>query len=493
MESALIRRLLTAGAVLAALVLGWDLANGNYVLLALVGALAALLVAHWLTDLASDVFLGGLILFGYLVGNRGFAQLQVPGVPLLPAEAVLGVGVCLAVWRAARTKTLPIKRDALNFTLLAWIAVGLARLPYDFRTYGFLAVRDFASVYYAFFFFLAQGWAAAPRNRGWLERCLTAGLALTVPTFAAFDRWPLFFLSLTVAGSPLIYVKSDVAGGFMAAGVFWFGWRFLRDHLWPWLALVAVCAVGVVICNSRASLFALGVGVVGLLFLREWRFFKLLLAFAAVGGLFLLGEMAWPRPPGESSQALRLYESVRSIADFSGSQTPTSADLGDKPDNNRFRIVWWQTVLTDTWDHGRWLGLGFGYDLADQFVRTYYADSDEDFTTRSPHNFLITIFARMGLVGLAVFGAVMAVMIHRTWRAAMVVRNTGGSAPWLFSWMILITACFGVVLEGPMGAVIFWTMLGLANARFREQLAEGGEAAAALQPAEQANEMAVAP
>ena len=28
---------------------------------------------------------------------------------------------------------------------------------------------------------------------------------------------------------------------------------------------------------------------------------------------------------------------------------------------------------------------------------------------------------------------------------------------------MLVSACFGVVLEGPMGAVIFWTLLGIAN------------------------------
>jgi hypothetical protein len=28
---------------------------------------------------------------------------------------------------------------------------------------------------------------------------------------------------------------------------------------------------------------------------------------------------------------------------------------------------------------------------------------------------------------------------------------------------MFVCACFGVVLEGPMGAVIFWTLLGMAS------------------------------
>jgi len=35
---------------------------------------------------------------------------------------------------------------------------------------------------------------------------------------------------------------------------------------------------------------------------------------------------------------------------------------------------------------------------------------------------------------------------------------------WCAAWVILVSACFGAVLEGPMGAVIFWSALGLAAA-----------------------------
>ena len=42
--------------------------------------------------------------------------------------------------------------------------------------------------------------------------------------------------------------------------------------------------------------------------------------------------------------------------------------------------------------------------------------------------------------------------------------NTDSTLPlWLAAWAILASACFGVVLEGPMSATVFWTLLGLAN------------------------------
>ena len=468
------RRLLTAGCLLAALVLGWQLPNAEYLLLGIIGALAFMLVANWLTGLAPDVFLGGLILFGYLVGNRGFAQLQMPGLPMLPAEAVLGIGTIVVIWHTTRTKTLPIRRDTLNFAVAAWIAVGLARLPHDVRTNGFVAVRDFALVYYAVFFFLAQEWCKVARSRQWIERCVTAGLMFTTPVFVAFILWPNIFINLTIAGIPPIYVKGDVAGGFMAAGVFWFGRRYVLTRDWPWLALTIVSGAGTVFCNSRAALLALVLGTVALLILRERRLFKLLLGITAGGCLLLTAEAVWPHPPGQSSEAFRIYESLQSITDFSGTNTPISEDLGDKPDNNRFRMVWWQAVLLEARDNGLWLGLGFGHDLADQFVRTYYADDPEEFNTRSPHNFVITVFARMGIVGLVLLLSILAIMARRTVQRAWAAPDTGTSAPWLFSWMIFVTACFGVVMEGPMGAVLFWTMLGMANVSGPEPAVESG-------------------
>ena len=38
------------------------------------------------------------------------------------------------------------------------------------------------------------------------------------------------------------------------------------------------------------------------------------------------------------------------------------------------------------------------------------------------------------------------------------------TVPWLTAWAILTSSCFGVVLEGPMGAVLFWTAVGIGCA-----------------------------
>ena len=69
---------------------------------------------------------------------------------------MLGLGFAMAVlvFRHAMQRDLPVQPDWLNRLLLLWIVVGAGRIIFDVRAYGFVALRDFATVYYACFFFI---------------------------------------------------------------------------------------------------------------------------------------------------------------------------------------------------------------------------------------------------------------------------------------------------------------------------------------------------
>lgn len=483
-----LRHTIIACSILLSTWLGWQVGQGDLLIPGLVLAFMVPLVASYALGLPPDVLLGGVILVGYLVGNRGFAQVSVPNLPLLPGELALALGAVLMVGRCAWNKTLPLHRDSLNNLLLLWIVVCTIRLPFDVRAFGMLAVRDYALVYYAGFFFLAQAWSTLPDCRRYLEVCLSVGFALATPVTAAFVAWPETVTQIAIAGVPLIFVKGDVGTAFIAAGVFWFGWRYARFGQARHLILTALCVVGVVVNNSRAATVALIAGVALLVPLRERRIVRALLLVAIAGAFCLLVDAAWPREAGRTGRAFRVYESLRSVVDVSGKLTPSSEDLGDKPDNNRFRLVWWDAVISQARDESPLVGLGFGRDLAEHFVRRYYADNSEEFNTRSPHNFLITVFARTGLVGLLCFAGVLAAIGVRARRAARLAPNSGAGSLWLAPFTIFIAACFGVVLEGPMGAIVFWTLLGMANAATTElenrtSAAEEGSAPVETAPA----------
>jgi O-antigen ligase len=141
-------------------------------------------------------------------------------------------------------------------------------------------------------------------------------------------------------------------------------------------------------------------------------------------------------------------------------------------DNNRFRLIWWKTVVQQTLEANPVLGQGFGADLSNDFVRSYYGLDYMDFNTRSPHNFLVTLFGRTGAAGTLAFGAVLLVLLRELGRSIRRVRMAAGRARddaiallggQTAVWIMLIAAFFGVVLEGPMGAVPFWILLGLLH------------------------------
>jgi O-antigen ligase len=463
------RRVIAGSAVVLALVIGWNIANEGLGLAALVGVVAVLLAFNLWLGVAPDAFVGGLVVVGFLVGNRGFAQLNVSHLPLLPAEAALAVGLACCVWRSARSKRLPVLRDWVNRMLLVLILVGAIRFPFDMRTYGVMALRDFAMVYYAAFFFLAQDWARDPLCRRWIRACFTAGFAFVLPAFAAFQLWPDFLTRhLTLNGIPLIYVKGDIASGFLVAAVFWFLDAYLRTRRRYNLLLVAANFAGVLMSNSRAAIVALAADVALLLAvwaaLRTAPMLRWLGALAAAGFLALLVEAVVPKGPGEVSHLYQLYERARTVVDISGTYVPQTVDLSDKPGNNSFRLVWWRAVIDETNEVDPWLGLGFGHDLAERFARTYYPEDTEEFSIRSPHSIVVSVYARMGLLGLALSLGLVVAAAAQTWRDISLRAVHQPDPAWLATWAILVLACFGVVLEGPMGAVVFWILFGFANA-----------------------------
>jgi len=459
--------LMSVGAAVLAVWFGWLIANGSFLLPALAGvvALAAILVR--LTRLPADVILLGLLLIGYIVGNRGFAQLMpLPGLPLFPAEFGLAVGLGWLVIQTALRRSLPWRRDFLNRALLLWLVLGTVRVAVDVRHFGFYAIRDYATIYYALFFFLAQHYAAEERARRYLVGCVIVAVTVLLPVYFLYTTYPLFFyLWLSVRSIPLIAIKGDLAFTSLAAGAVIVFHAVRRKHrLWGW-PLATILFLAVLAGDSRASLVGVAVAIVWLVLGRRWQFPAMQLGTSAFV-LLLVGAVAFStNTPWARNKLGGLRDYLVSIGDVSSTVVYDDDVSAYKGDNNRFRLIWWRTVLQDTWAQAPFFGLGFGYDLASRFVQEYDPEMGEDFTARSPHSIIVGTIGRMGAVGLVSLLAIVAAMAARTWRALR-DRATDPTAVglWCGAWVVFTSACFGVVLEGPMGAVVFWSLLGMANA-----------------------------
>lgn len=467
-------------ATIVAAYLGWQIAEGAYGLPALFAGVIVTVVLVQVTGLTIDAIVICALFVGFIVGNRGFAQLMPhPQLPLLPAEIGLVVVGGWQILRCAFERRLPFRRDALNWAILAWLVVGAARLPFDVPQHGLLAIRDSAMNYYAVFFFLTQDVARDDRSRALLTRTVLLSCLVAAPVFALFQAFQPFFLNqLTVRGTPLIYHKDDLTVSFIAIGTLLLFYQARGRYRGVVRAVCMLLFLYVASGENRASIvgmFAAG----GLLLVGgRWRYFAALAATSLAGLLAVVTLASVLQNPWANRKLDGLSDRVTSVFDVQGTGTYKSQDSYFKGDNNRFRFVWWRNVVEDTWNNNPVFGLGFGADISQGFVQEYYPDATEEFNTRSPHNIAVTAFGRLGLVGLAIWTAVLAMLLRHSWRGIRHSPDPTTWGLWASPWVLVVSASLGVVLEGPMGAVVFWSLLGLANATSAEE--EEQEAAPAV-------------
>ena len=132
----------------------------------------------------------------------------------------------------------------------------------------------------------------------------------------------------------------------------------------------------------------------------------------------------------------------------------------------RWRLEWWGSIISYTFDREYfWTGKGFGVNLADDDGFQVTADR----SLRSPHNGHLTILARMGVPGFAIWILFLLTLLSRLWKRYKRWKRLGedfhaGVCAWVLTFLgaALINATFDVYLEGPMGGLWFWSVVGLA-------------------------------
>lgn len=461
------KKLLTYGLLLlSALWFSWEVVQGNWFLPLTALVFLLLLIIQKAERVSPEGVLLSVMVFGYIVGNRGFAQSNLMGVFIgeLSIIALLGFGIIQISYR----KELPYKLDPLGLAILAFMIIGGVRLFIDFPRHGFLALRDSAICYYGIFYFLAQPVAEHANSQKFFQRITGISLLALMPCYLLFIRFPQYFLNnFQVNGVPLIYYKFDLVGSYLGAAFLFFYFHFRQS---PRLHYMIAAASGLLLMfhtTSRAALPGFLIGTT-MYYLSNagnaFRFilFSLLVTGVPIGYFYFATEQDLT-----NTRVYAVAEHVVSLVDFQGQFHYSNPEARNTGANNRYRIEWWQNVTRETLQHNPWIGLGFGYDLAARFVQDYYQGKPRDFSVRSPHSIIMTTFGRLGFIGLASFLAIIALMTRESWRCVLYSRLSGKPHPalpwWGMAWMLLGSATFGVVLEGPMGAIPFWAFLGIAQ------------------------------
>ncbi len=401
------------------------------------------------------------LLVGYLVGNRGFAELTLVK-PLYPGEVCLALVLAAMLIRYLLSRETPDLSGTLSSLILIYIALGVVRLSMDFSTYKMDALRDSAMVYYSLYFFIGRELALRSDSKRILESCLRFSFILLVPIalIARFDQELLFSGALS-----LFFPKDDLLTTFEALAAFVL---YTRPKIYPIkglrIALIFLYLVLIVSGLTRASLAGLAVGSILFLFASEKKFFAYPL-IAIVLGLTALAGTGYAFGNSNTNDPKVFIEKIESMVDVTGTLVPDT-DFGQlKAENNNFRRTLWQSFFDETTAVSPVFGRGFGYDFLARYEDLYRLGEWQGL--RSAHNFYVTLYGRMGILGVGLFLLITLQIIKDGIRAAIAVK--AGVLPladlsfWCGAWAILVAAVFGVVLEGPVGAIVFWLFLGVGT------------------------------
>ena len=419
-----------------------------------------------------------LLLCGYFVGNRGFAQIAVVQ-PLFVGEVGMLVIFGAMLFRYAASRELTLAPHTLTWLIACYLAFCVMRLCFDWKAYGIDAPRDAAITYYATFFFAAYQLGRREGTFAFVDRALVWAFSLLAVVALVYNYEPDWLDLITIGGISPLFQKLDITATFCSIGVLFIALRSdLIRSFWLRAPLILLLAYDMMLSGSRAAIVALA-GSLALTWLaarRGFVAFPLVLGIFGLAGIFVFGANSSGRLAGMRDQFV-------SIVDVSGTHVYLT-DAGDeKQADNDFRRALWESIFKQTVEDNAWMvGKGFGYNFIPAFESGYQRGSWD--TLRSAHNYFITVFGRMGVLGLGLFVAISVGVIQHGLRAAMVLRrrqrhDSQTLAYWCIAWAILISGTFGVVLEGPMGAIPFWSMLGFAlagNDRFElEQKADAAE------------------
>ena len=405
-----------------------------------------------------------VLVTGYLVGNRGFANLA-PFKPLYPGEiGMIVISACLFL-RYVLTREGPDFSGWPARIIILYLALGGVRLARDYHIYKLDAIRDSAMVYYAVYYFFGRLLITTPRSEAFLEKCLKFSVVALLPVSIVERVFPE--LMERFEEYIMISEKDDILNAFAIVGVFFLFTRpgmFRNAWLRPILIMYYIAYV--VTGLGRAAILALAVGSVLPLLAGKTRFL-LYPAVAVVLGLFGLTAFAVTVGNSQTGDSAAVEDKILSMVDITGSASYHSDYGALKEGTNDFRRKLWTTFIDEANFASPLFGCGFGPNIVAVFDETYHLGGDAQHETlRSAHNFYVTLYGRMGIVGVAIFAVLTWIIISGGIRAALAVK--AGRLPlsvlgyWCAVWVVLVVSAVGVVLEGPMGAVIFWVFLGVA-------------------------------
>lgn len=403
----------------------------------------------------------GVLLFLYAVLGKGISYVGIGNLYI--GEIVICLGIPLVVfWGLTRR----LVCDPALVALLLFCFWGLVRTVTQIDQFGLLAIRDAALWGYGIFAVMlvtaiARMEDPAAKVVSFL-RIYAPAVVLCAPVvfiggkvLAAYvPCWPgsTFHLLYHKSGDVLVHlaiVYAAVASGALPWSV----------RIWaiPW----TISAIIVMPFNRGGSLVLVLIGLLSLF--PKWANRRWPLAIGSVicGMIFVLALTGLRIEIDDYNERVVSFEQItENAASLVGGETS-----GNQNANIQWRMRWWQAIIEELPEQGYgWVGVGFGPHIARQFNVL-----DTPIEARSPHNVWMTIYARMGMVGLVLWSAMLLLWFRTVIRGIRRFEAIGDvrrasllKAAAIAMPGMLLNASVDIYFEGPVGGIWFWCLFGAA-------------------------------
>jgi len=439
-----------------------------------IGCLIALLPADLVfVIIAASFLIVGLIhkrflitfaVFGLILFSRGFAHLNVKiGIlPVYVTEAVLMITIgglfldrLIAGDKISYFQKVPLKKEFIFFYLIGFIC-----LVRGLRLYSpVLTLRHSAIIYYSVFYFLMPILFNTVEKIEKLLKlifiaCLVILMAyllkvkLQINEYGALGDFSYFYLSLAMIFE-LFYL------------------RFIKNRLYRNLLILIILLQQffvTLIADCRASWVALLATLCFFLFLSVKRGKlnkKVAMALSSILliGVILFGSIAVTKP----ALIKHLGREAASIIFFNRMKTSAAG-------NARYRLVIWHEMLKDI-SSKPLIGWGFGKAFLPPLLeeRGWLDSETKERAWVEPHNSVLSLTYKTGLIGLAAFlliifnyfRRIIGFIKYECWDEKIKAYAT---ALLLCVVYIFVLSFFGVVLEAPYMGSLLWIAMGLTIA-----------------------------
>jgi hypothetical protein len=414
------------------------------------------------------------VLLGYLFFSKSFAYIHVPGTPIFVGEVVLGVGIAECVRHRGTLRRAVVVSPLLK-AVLAFSGLCLLRLSTGLLPYKLDAIRDAALFYYTAFAFLAA--ALVRTDRGFLTRFLTLYYK-ALPWFIFYapvatvlgQMHVVAFLRVPLSGLQLVAMKPGDTCVHLAMAVVFLWYQVgpsigapprRSDHL---LAVAGIFSLLIVGTQTRGGFLS---GSLALLMFGSLLAYRRrghgVLSRAVVALLVVMVAL------GVSGLRIELGRRNISLEQITSNVLSLGKHQNDLNATDLWRERIWGQVVSDILTPRQAVaGRGFGLNLYER-----YGDPREGLQggLRNPHNSHLSVLARTGLTGMALWTALWLIF---GWASFLALRCASLFNNWrrigVLAWAtagvgaMIVNAFFDPSLEGPQVAVWLWVLVGLVAA-----------------------------